>query len=163
SSLGEAEAEILLTQIAFLEDEELAHPAYEAIAAGADAGVAWRAALDAEIAAYRAAEDEYFRARAADFEDLRDRVLAALQGRSASLSEIRPGTIVIAGDLGPSQFLAARWAAGSAIALAAGSPNSHLAMLARGRGIAMIVGLGKEILALEGGGIADGYKGEVVS
>src|SRR5690606_30203048 len=103
------EAEIILTHIAFLEDEELARPAFEAIAAGAPADAAWRDALDAEIAAYEAAEDAYFRARAADFADVRDRVLAALHGQAVDRLEIATGTIVLADDLRPSQLLAARW------------------------------------------------------
>ena len=76
---GEA-ADILEFQVAMLEDDALADAAYEAISAGTAADHAWRSALDAEIAGYRAAEDEYFRARAADLVDIRDRVLAHLSG-----------------------------------------------------------------------------------
>ena len=63
-----------------LEDEALAEGAYHAIAAGVAADRAWRSALEAEIAGYATAEDEYFRARAADLADIRDRVLAHLTG-----------------------------------------------------------------------------------
>src|SRR5450755_4636953 len=48
----------------------LAEGAYDAISAGVAADHAWRSALDAEIAGYRAAEDEYFRARAPDLVDI---------------------------------------------------------------------------------------------
>ena len=41
-----------------------------------------------------------------------------------------------------SLFLAADWTRGGAIALAGGSPSSHVAMLARARGVPMVVGLG---------------------
>lgn len=50
------------------------------------------------------------------------------------------GRIVFATDLAPSAFLAIDWSAGGALVLAAGSPNSHLAMLARSRGVPMLVG-----------------------
>ena len=120
-------------QVAMLEDDALAEGAYDAISAGIAADHAWRAALDAEIAGYRSAEDEYFRARAADLVDIRDRVLAHLSG-AGTIAKITGGSIVAGEDITPSAFLAADWTRGGAIALAAGSPSSHVAMLARARG-----------------------------
>ncbi|MCK1389158.1 phosphoenolpyruvate--protein phosphotransferase [Bradyrhizobium sp. 1] len=137
---GEA-AEILEFQVAMLGDDALAEGAYEAVTAGAAADEAWRAALDAEIAGYRAAEEEYFRARAADLVDIRDRVLAGLNGADAT-ARISGDSVVMGDDISPSTFLAVDWARGGAIALAAGSPSSHVAMLARARGAPMVVGLG---------------------
>ena len=137
---GEA-ADILEFQAAMLEDEALAEGAYDAIAAGVAADHAWRSALDAEIAGYRAAEDEYFRARAADLVDIRDRVLTQLGGVEMT-AKITGGSIVAGDDISPSIFLGADWSRGGAIALADGSPASHVAMLARARGAPMVVGLG---------------------
>ena len=134
-------ADILEFQVAMLEDDALADAAYEVISAGIAADHAWRLALDVEIAGYRAAEDEYFRARAADIVDIRDRVLAHLSGVD-TVARITGGSIVAADDITPSAFLAADWTRGGAIALAAGSPSSHVAMLARARGAPMVVGLG---------------------
>ena len=134
-------ADILEFQVALLEDDALAEAAYTAISAGVAADHAWRSALDAEIAGYRAAEDEYFRARAADLIDIRDRVLAQLSGED-TIAKISGGSIVAGEDITPSTFLAADWTRGGAIALAAGSPSSHVAMLARARGAPMVVGLG---------------------
>jgi phosphotransferase system enzyme I (PtsI) len=137
---GEA-AEILEFQVAMLGDDALAEGAYEAIAAGTAADEAWRVALDAEIAGYRAADEEYFRARAADLVDIRDRVLAGLNGAGA-IAKISGDSVVMGDDIAPSTFLAVDWTRGGAIALAAGSPSSHVAMLARSRGAPMVVGLG---------------------
>ncbi len=134
-------ADILEFQVALLEDDALAEAAYSAIATGMPADQAWGAALDAEISGYRAAEDEYFRARAADLIDIRDRVLAHLGGES-TVATIGGDSIVAGEDITPSAFLAADWSRGGAIALAAGSPSSHVAMLARARGAPMVVGLG---------------------
>lgn len=134
-------ADILEFQVAMLEDDALADAAYEVIAAGIAADHAWRLALDAEIEGYRTAEDEYFRARAADIVDIRDRVLAHLSGVD-TVARITGGAIVAADDITPSAFLAADWTRGGAIALAGGSPSSHVAMLARARGAPMVVGLG---------------------
>ncbi|WP_445221475.1 phosphoenolpyruvate--protein phosphotransferase [Bradyrhizobium sp. Pa8] len=137
---GEA-AEILEFQVAMLGDDALAESAYEAVAAGTAADEAWRAALDAEIAGYRAADEEYFRARAADLVDIRDRVLAGLNGAD-TVAKISGDSVVMGDDISPSTFLAVDWTRGGAIALASGSPSSHVAMLARSRGAPMVVGLG---------------------
>ncbi|MDA9397539.1 phosphoenolpyruvate-protein phosphotransferase [Bradyrhizobium sp. CCBAU 45389] len=137
---GEA-AEILEFQVAMLGDDALAEGAYEAVAGGTAADEAWRAALDAEIAGYRAADEEYFRARAADLVDIRDRVLAGLNGAN-TIAKISGASVVTGDDISPSTFLAVDWTRGGAIALASGSPSSHVAMLARSRGAPMVVGLG---------------------
>ena len=137
---GEA-AEILEFQVAMLGDDALAEGAYEAIASGTAADEAWRAALEAEISGYRAADEEYFRARAADLVDIRDRVLAGLSGAS-TIAGISGESGVTGDDISPSTVLAVDWALGGAIALASGSPSSHVAMLARSRGAPMVVGLG---------------------
>ncbi|WP_026304188.1 putative PEP-binding protein [Kaistia granuli] len=156
------EAEVVGMQIAFLEDDELARPAFEAIAAGQPAGAAWAAAMDAEIAAYQASDDEYFRARAVDFQDIRDRVLAELSGGASGPLVVPDHAILLAAELRPSEFLSARWGAGAGLALAQGSPTSHVAMLARGRGLAMVVGLGPEVLDLHGEALLDGAEGTLV-
>jgi phosphotransferase system enzyme I (PtsI) len=156
------EADVVGMQIAFLEDDELARPAVEAIAAGKPASGAWTAAMDAEIAAYQASDDEYFRARAVDFQDIRDRVLAALAGDAGGALEVPDQAILLAAELRPSEFLSARWGNGAGIALAQGSPTSHVAMLARGRGLPMVVGLGDEALALQGEALLDGASGTLV-
>jgi phosphotransferase system enzyme I (PtsI) len=154
--------EMLEFQIAMLGDEALAEPALAAIAEGAAAELAWAAALDAQIADYAGAEDEYFRARAADLEDLKDRVLNALSGRQ--LEAVPAGTVLVARDLPPSRFLGIEWRDGAAIALAAGSPTSHVALLARARGIPMVVGLGSDVLGVPSDqeAMVDGERGILV-
>jgi phosphoenolpyruvate-protein phosphotransferase (PTS system enzyme I) len=137
---GEA-ADILEFQVAMLEDDALAEGAFDAIATGTPADLAWRSVLNAEIEGYRSAEDEYFRARVADLMDIRDRVLERLNG-SENSSAITGGSIVASDEISPSAFLAADWKRGGAVVLAAGSSSSHVAMLARARGTPMVVGLG---------------------
>ena len=140
-------AEILEFQIAMLEDEALRDPALSAIAAGAAADAAWVESLGFQVAEYEAAEDAYFQARAADLRDLSERVLRHLLG-TAEEPAFPPGAIVLADDITPSRFLAADWREGGGIALGAGSKASHVAMLARARGVPMVVGLGP--IAAEG-------------
>jgi phosphotransferase system enzyme I (PtsI) len=134
-------ADILEFQVAMLEDDALADPAYGVISEGIAADHAWRLALDVEIAGYRAAEEEYFRARAADIVDIRDRVLAHLSGVD-TVASIAGGSIVAADDITPSAFLAADWSHRGAHARAAGSPSTQVSQFGRARGAPMVVGLG---------------------
>jgi phosphotransferase system enzyme I (PtsI) len=134
-------ADILEFQIAMLEDDALRDPALSAIAAGTAAEQAWAETLAVQVAEYEDADDAYFRARAADLRDLSERVLRHLLG--ATEDDAPPaGGILVAQDITPSRFLAADWRAGGGVALAAGARASHVAMLARARGVPMVVGLG---------------------
>lgn len=155
---GEA-AEILAFQVAMLEDDALSEGAFVAIEQGAAADLAWRQALDGEIESYRAADDEYFRARSADLEDIRDTVLDHLSGEGSALS-VPPGSVLVARDLPPSRFLGIDWSQGGAILLSEGSPTSHVAMLARARGVPMIIGMGRLPAHDATAVIVDGASGE---
>jgi phosphotransferase system enzyme I (PtsI) len=94
--------------------------------------------LDALIEDYEAAEDSYFRARAPDLADLRDRVLDALLGSAEQ--PLPQGAIVVADDMAPSHFLAADWSGGGLV-LQNGGTTGHVAILARARGVPMLVGV----------------------
>ncbi|MER8424357.1 phosphoenolpyruvate--protein phosphotransferase [Mesorhizobium sp. M1403] len=133
-------SDILEFQLAMLEDDALTAPALSHIAEGMAADVAWRQALDAEIAGYETSEQDYFRARAADMRDIRDQVLRALTGGGDIAAPA--GAILYGEDIAPTRFLETDWSAGGGIALKAGSAASHVAMLARSRGVPMIVALG---------------------
>jgi phosphoenolpyruvate-protein phosphotransferase (PTS system enzyme I) len=138
---GEA-AQILEFQVALLDDEDFLDPAFAAIAAGAPADAAWSSVLDEQIADYNAASDEYLQARSSDLADLRDRVLRTLRGGATEAPKIPNGAVVCAEDLPPSRFLEIDWSGGGGVALLRGSPTSHVALLARSRGIPMVVQLG---------------------
>lgn len=153
-------AAILEFQVAMLEDSELVSPAYEQIAGGADAASAWSAAMAGQIATYEEATDEYFRARVADLRDLRDEVLRHLAGDAGRT--VPEGAVIAGEDVTPSRFLSVDWSRGGGIALFGGSPSSHVAMLARARGVPMIVGLGPVDLAGHAEAIVDGDTGRIV-
>ncbi len=141
ANAGEA-ADMLEFQLALAADETLSEPAFAAIAAGTPADAAWGEAVDALIADYETAEEEYFRARTADLKDLRGRVLRALTGGAEVTGDLPEAAILMADDITPSRFLSTEWS-GRGMALAAGSATSHVAMLARARGVPMVVGLGR--------------------
>src|ERR1700681_2103875 len=154
----EAEA-ILAFQIALVEDDNLAAPAFALIAGGEVANRAWSAAIDPEIASYDAADDPYFRARASDLSDLRDRVLRHLAGEADQI--VPAGAIIAADDMPPSMFLATDWRDGGLV-LRRGSPSSHVAILARSRGVPMIVGVDVDHLGDGKEALLDGDAGLLI-
>lgn len=154
-------AEVLEFQIELLDDPSLVEEALAAIGDGTSAAEAWQAALAAQIAAYAEGDDDYFRARAADLADLRDRVLGHLGGNGAAVTALPPGAILLARDLGPSRFLGLDWRRLAGAAFEEGSRTSHVAMLARARGVPLITGLGT-IAAANGEAILDAAEGTLI-
>ena len=140
---GREAAEILDFQVALLEDDELLEPVFAAIDAGAAAEAAWRRLSTPQIADYKSAPDEYL-ARALR----RPAAICAIAccGRCAAMAttscRCRGGAIVCrrrsAAVALPRDRLVERWR----LALLDGSPTSHVAMLARARGVPMVVQLG---------------------
>jgi len=158
--IGGEGADVLEFQVAMLEDEELFAPALERIAAGADAATGWSQAIAAQVAEYEGAEDSYFRARSADLKDIGDRVARRLAGEADVC--LPAGAVLAAEDVTPSRFLSVDWSQGGGVALTAGSASSHVAMLARSRGVPMVVGLGRVDLNGHETVIVDGDAGRVV-
>ena len=157
---GDDEAEAILAfQIALVEDDNLTAPAFASIAGGEAANRAWSAAIDSEITSYEGASDPYFRARASDLRDLRDRVLRHLTGEADRI--VPAGVIVAADDMPPSIFLATDWRDGGLV-LRRGSPSSHVAILARSRGVPMIVGVDVDHLEDGTDALLDGDAGLLV-
>ncbi len=163
-AVDEAAQGILEFQIALIEDDELIDPVRTAIATGHSAIRAWRKALDAQVAEYQAATDSYFRARAADLADLRDRVLDLLAGTADESETVEDGVarIYVGEDLAPSRFLEIDWKNYRGGALLAGSANGHVAILARARGIPLIVGLGAADLVAGADAILDAEEGRLI-
>lgn len=143
--------EVLMFQIALLHDPELLAPAGPPLDCGESAAAAWCAAVDELIAAYAEDPQEYFRARADDLRDLRQRVLEVLGGVGAVAADLPDGAILVAETLTPSRFLEVDWRRAGGAALTAGSATSHMAMLARARGIPLVIGLGARAAGLPDG------------
>jgi phosphotransferase system enzyme I (PtsI) len=157
-------ADILSFQVALLEDAELTSPAFEALAQGASAAEAWRQALETQIEIYRDDESAYFQARAADLVDLRERVSAILLGQTEPDTGAAGDAIYVAEDLAPSRFLETDWSRYRGAALIGGSASSHVAMLARARGVPLLIGLEGARAALRDGAeaILDAEDGRLI-
>lgn len=155
-------ADMLAFQVAMLSDDELTRPALEAITSGASAAGAFVASMNAEAACYTGSGNTVLAARAADLGDIRDRVLAYLAPESSSGAP-PPGCIIAASDLSLTGFLDADWSAGGGIVLTGGSEASHVAMLARARGVPMVVAIGGSLSDLAGRhAIVDATAGELL-
>jgi len=133
-------ADILEFQLAMLEDGTFTEAAAELISSGAVAYEAWKSVLEDEIETYQSSDDAYFKARSADLSDICQSVLSVLSGEAAQ--SIPAGAIHVDRDIAPTRFLAHDWSRGGGVVLREGSVTSHVAMLARARGVPMIVGIG---------------------
>jgi phosphotransferase system enzyme I (PtsI) len=161
---GAIGSELIEFQMELLRDSALLDPAFGAIADGRSAAQAFRAAVEAQISEYRRSSDEYFAARAGDLADLRDRVLAALAPGGPLEPPLEEGGIYVGEDLTPSRFLEMDWSRWRGAALLAGSTASHVAILARSRGVPLLVGLRANLSALVDGepAVLDGENGRLI-
>ena len=139
------EEEIFAAHLALLEDPALLDAATTAIEHGSAATHAWRDAIQAQCAVLLALGKPLFAERSNDLRDLQQRVLRALLGEAWHF-EVPAGAIVSAHELTPSDLLqlSAQQAAG--ICMAEGGATSHVAILARGKGLPCVVALGADVL-----------------
>ena len=106
----------------------------------------------------------YFAERAADLDEICNRLLAKLSGTESEGLVLTSPTIVVAEDLTPADTAALNLKFALALVVEKGGPTSHTAIVARGLGIPAIVGC-TGIMQLEDGTnvMADGRAGEVVT
>jgi phosphotransferase system enzyme I (PtsI) len=161
---GEAAAGIIEFQLALIEDNELIGPVRRLVDTGKSSLSAWRRILDAQTADYQAAEDEYFRARALDIADLRDRVADILADVGEPAVAAGDQAIFVGADLAPSRFLEIDWQRYRGAALIRGSSASHVAILARAQGVPLVVGLDASAASLVdgAGAILDAEAGRLI-
>ncbi len=107
-------------------------------------------------------DDEYMKARAADVEDVSQRLEAVLSGRAAAAASGEP-VIIFAEDLAPSETLQMDKENILAFVTARGSTNSHTAILARTMNIPAVVSANVELDGALDGRIAvvDGLAGKI--
>lgn len=111
---------------------------------------------------FAAMDDEYMKARSADFKDISERLVSVLTGNASGKINTNEPTIIVADDLAPSETVQMDKDKVLAFVTRHGSTNSHTAILARTMGIPALVSCGEELEFddLEGTmGIVDGSKG----
>lgn len=143
-------AGIAAAHLVLLDDPELANAAETAIATGKSAGYAWRQAIAGYVEQLSGAGDARFAERADDFNDLGRRVVQALHDAPDQVPP-PPGAILVAEELYPSQLMALADAGLAGIATARGGTTSHVAIIAAGMGVPMLVSLGDALNGVEPG------------
>ncbi len=166
TTVGAAEAEIFTAHQLFLEDPALldqVHKRIEEEHLNAEAALAEAVRSYAEL--LRSMEGEIFRQRAADVEDVGQRVLRILLGeRATPIAELAEPAVLVAYDLTPSDTAQLDKERILGFCTAIGGTTSHTAILARGLGLPAVVGLGREVLGIPEGVplIIDGEEGVVI-
>jgi phosphocarrier protein FPr/phosphocarrier protein len=141
--------EIMSAHLELLDDPQLVRDARSLIEQGKGAGFAWRSSLRTSARALTATGDARLAERVDDLLDLENQVLVALGAVPSSKPEIPAGGILLARDLTPSQFIELDARRLSGIALAAGGPTSHVAILAAAAGVPMLVATGPAVCDIE--------------
>ena len=150
--VGEAEASIFGAHLLILQDPELLERVQNHIEENnMGAAAAWQAAIAEAAEEYRQLEDEYLRGRAADVEDVGQRVLRQLLGVEPFEFAFDEPQILAAPELTPSDT--AQLSADNVLGILTerGGATSHSAILARALGIPAIVGLGAGLEQVEDG------------
>lgn len=146
SQVGRNEAAIFEAHLLILEDPTILEAARDLIfTESINAEAAWQRETAALTAAFAALEDEYMQARAADVEDVGQRVLRRLMGVEPPSLDFAEPSILIAADLTPSDTARLDPRQVLAICTELGGATAHSAILARALGIPAVVGLGHDL------------------
>lgn len=137
------EAAILRAQKQLLKDELVLTDSEKFIESGKTAAWSFHEAIDRQVAVLKTVDNERLKARIADLQDVRDRVLALMVPTASAADYPQTNFILVATDLTPSQTAGLHGLKVRGICTELGGPNSHMAILARALGIPAVVGLGE--------------------
>jgi phosphotransferase system enzyme I (PtsI) len=161
--LHEEDLAILDTQIEFLSDPQLRDDVIEKINTDKrNANDALIETIAGMVQLFKNMEDEYMQARAADIQDIGNRILKHLNKSESTFSQpFAPNTIIISEDIAPSDTITMDTKHVIGFATQAGSKTSHMAIIAKAKGIPAVVGCGDDLTAVKNGDIVvlDGTTG----
>ena len=166
-NIGAAEAEIFDAHLLMLDDPDFVEGMTNLIA---DEMVCAEYACFVNCenfqAMFRAMDDEYMQARAADIGDISQRVLKNLKGiADNAIDTITEPCIIIANDLTPSDTAKIGSKPVVGFITRIGGRTSHSAIMARSMGIPAVAGAGDKVDGIEDGTdlLLDGAAGEVIA
>lgn len=145
------DADILLFQIALLEDESFTNEIGDYIAAGAGGAAAVERAEQIFAGRLNNVDDEYIRERSVDVCDVCRRVVDILDGRPRRRLHLKRPSILVADRFFPSDLFSLDRRMILGLASNQDSTVSHAAIMARSLGIPAIVQLGDGVAALAAG------------
>jgi phosphotransferase system enzyme I (PtsI) len=140
--LGRGHAHIFDAHLLFLQDNKLTREVEDYIERER-ANAEWAAKVvgDRLLSIYTEFNDEYFRERGSDIEDVVQRLLASLSGEDRAYPSFFEDSVVVSPDLLPSTIAELDLAHVRAIATDAGGWTSHMSIIARALGLTAVVGL----------------------
>ena len=168
--VGGEEAEIIRAGVLMAGDPVLVDDVERAVLDGLPAPAALEAATARHAGAIAALDDGTLAARAEDVRSLGRRAMRlvsaegsppAAEGLPAASNDASAAAVLVADELGPAD-VAELDPEIVGIALARGGPTAHAAIVARGLGLPLVVGLGAGILEADGQIMVDGGEGVVV-
>ncbi|MFN2487272.1 MAG: phosphoenolpyruvate--protein phosphotransferase [Acidimicrobiia bacterium] len=141
--VGSDASEIFEAHRMFLEDPSFAGAAVEIVRSQGLCAQAAISVTATELASeFGDIGDEYFAQRAADIRDIGTLVIRQLLGLGeGGFTHLIEPSVIVAGDLTPSETVSIPSGMALAFVTDVGSPTSHTAILARGLGIPAVVGI----------------------
>lgn len=139
------EEAIFAAHLALLEDPALLDAAQHSIDQGTAATHAWSQSIDVQCEVLQHTGSALLAERANDLRDLKQRVLRALLGEAWHY-HVPAGAIVAAHELTPSDLLQLSAQGVAGLCMAEGGATSHVAILARGKGLPCLVALSAALL-----------------
>jgi phosphoenolpyruvate-protein phosphotransferase len=141
-----AHRNILNAHLMILTDPEMLTKAKNLISHGQSAPFAWNKATEDSCEALERTGNTLLIERKSDLHDVRDRVLTGLCGIENQVQQLySEEVILIAEDFTPSQIIALSDKVKGLVSVR-GGVTSHVAILARTRGIPLLVGVAKSVL-----------------
>jgi phosphoenolpyruvate-protein phosphotransferase len=163
--VGKEEAGIFEAQAEMLRDPEL-RDRVRALVEQEKVNIdfAWQDSVQFFAKTLRDLEDEYLSARAADIEDVGQRVLSLLLQQTFTSSKPETPSIILADELTPADTILFDRATILAYCTQSGGPTSHVAILSKAQGVPCIVGVGDGFSEIKNGAFAvvDGSSGVIL-
>ncbi|MFH0777076.1 MAG: phosphoenolpyruvate--protein phosphotransferase [Candidatus Eisenbacteria bacterium] len=165
AELGDEQASIFDAHLMILDDVVAVEATVKAIRdERINAEFAYRRTLSKIAEEFDVAEEEHFRNTASDVRDVKRRVIRHLISKPRkSLGDLRGQVVLVAKDLTPSEAALLEKDRILGIATDAGGRTSHVAIMARSRGIPAVVGLKSATLHVKEGSVVavDGNRGQL--
>ncbi len=163
-NIGPKEAEIMEGHLAMIADPTMAGEMTKMIEAGQCAEAAVTAVCDMFIGMFSKMEDDMMRQRASDISDIKISLLKLLLGiEDVNISQVAPGTVLVAHDLTPSMTSQIVKDNVVGIITEVGGKTSHSAILARALEIPAVLSVPgiTELVKDKDTAIVDGNDGDV--
>ena len=159
--VGEGDAAVFDAHMLLLDDADLVDDVHRRIDSGQAAAPAWATAIARVEADFAGLDDPYLQARAGDVRAVGDQVLRVLLDIPTVTATVVG--VLVAADLTPAEVADLETDRVAAVVLAQGSPTAHSAILARAKGIPVVVAAGTSVLDIPNGTLVavDGASGEV--